>query len=462
MSRSTDESPWRSRLIAGVVAGLALLPLSFTAAAVDPAANAAAAQVPGDERPNVLFIVTDDQRQGMDAMPSTRALFADQGRRYPNGFVTTPLCCPARASIMTGRYAHNHGILDNGRSAAIPHHDMLQAELQAAGYRTALYGKYLNAAGLRMSPPNFDDFAVTRPGYANENWNVNGTIGEIPGYNAHLVSDFAVKFIKDRARGDKPWFMMLNPYAPHAPYLPEPAYADAPVGRAQATVGALERDLSDKPGWIRNNGGHWDPEGKHIRRQQLRSLLSIDDLVERVMATLEQTGQQNTIAVFMSDNGYLWGEHGYIGKGAPYTEAVRVPFYMRWPGRIPSGSVDWRIVANIDLTPTILGALGLPVGERDGRDLFDTTIKRDRLQLEYWCNTRSCHPWAATRTKSFQYTEHYDSDGNVRFREYYDLKADPAQLENLLRDGVASNNPPIAPLSAQLQADRTCVGSACP
>ena len=455
-------APRRSRSLAGFVVGLTLLGLTVTTAAVDPAARPAAAQVPGAQRPNVLFIVTDDQRHGMEALPSTHALFAEQGRRYPNGFVTTPLCCPARASIMTGRYAHNHGIKHNGWYPTISYHDMLQAELQKAGYRTALFGKYLNAWPLADAPPNFDEFAVARSGYEDTTWNVNGTVDTVPGYNAHLIGDFAVNFIQEQGRGTKPWFLMLNPYAPHAPFIPESAYAAAPVSRARATDAALEQDLSDKPGWIRNHGGQWDPDGKSVRRQQLRTLMSIDDLVERVMTALEETGQQDTIAVFTSDNGYLWGEHGYIGKGVPYTEAVRVPFYIRWPGHIAPGSVDRRLAANIDLAPTVLNVLGLPAGERDGRDLFDTTSKRNRMHLEYWCNTRACHRWASTRTKSHQYVEHYDADGNVTFREYYDLRADPSQLRNLLRDGKQSNNPAVAPLSAQLQADRSCQGAACP
>lgn len=460
MTRLTDTSPWRSRSLAGVLAGLALLPMSFTAAVVDPAAKPASAQPP-DDRPNVLIIMTDDQRDGMAVMPKTRAHFEEAGRRYANGFVTTPQCCPARTSLMTGRYAHNHGLTTNELSANIPSDEMLQAQLQRAGYRTALFGKYLNALPLASNPPNFDEFAVSK-GYENVRWNVNGFTSELPGYNTDLLADHAVDFIRAGAATGRPWMMMLNPYGPHAPYRPEAKYADAPVPRISASAAAKESDLSDKPGWIKRADDPWDPDGKRIQRQQFRTLLSVDDMVDRVMNELAAAGETNTIAVFTSDNGYLWGEHGYIGKGVPYTEAVRVPFYIRWPGRLKPGSVDWRIVANIDLAPTILKALELPVGERDGRDLFDATMRRDRLQLEYWCKPRACRRWASTRTKSYQYVEHYDDYGNVTFREYYDLKADPAQLRNLLRDGTSRNNPPIAPLSAQLQADRTCVGTACP
>lgn len=459
MRRVPSVPPWNRRHVALWCAALLTPALMLAAAAVDPAA----AQPAQDNRPNVLFIVTDDQRGGMEVLPKTRTYFAKQGRRYRNGFVTTPLCCPARASIMTGRYAHNHGIKTNRSfDGDIPYEDMLQAQLQNAGYRTGLYGKYLNALPLAATPPNFDDFAVTSPGYQDRKWNVNGVVQELPGYNAHLIGDFAANFISQRASDDRPWFLMLNPYGPHAPHTPETAYADADVPYARATPGARESDLSDKPRWVRQDDGRWDPEGRRIRRQQLRALMSIDDLVERVMTTLAATGQDNTIAVFMSDNGYLWGEHGYIGKGVAYTEAVRVPFYVRWPGRVLAGSNDHRLVANIDLAPTILGAVGLPVGEHDGRDLFDTSVRRDRMHLEYWCNTRTCHRWASTRTKTYQYIEHYDAEGNVVFREYYDLTDDPHQLRNYLRDGTGSNNPSVAPLAARLARDRFCTGASCP
>lgn len=427
---------------------------------------------PPDERPNIMIIITDDQREGLDVMPRTRDFFGAGGRAYPNTFVTTPMCCPSRASIMTGRYAHNHNVHHNGVGDDFPMTQTLQAKLQAAGYRTGLFGKYLNRWPKEISPPNFDSFAMSNFGYLDRTWNVDGTLSMIEGYNTDIVGDKAVDFIASNRGGNQPWLMFVAPFAPHSPYTPEPAYEFADVPPYTENPAMQETDRRDKPPFIREQEKRFRWKGNRTRRQQYRTLRSVDDMVTRLSAELRRNGEQNTISIFISDNGFLWGEHGFIGKTVPYTSSVKVPMFIRWPGVIAGGTVDRRLVANIDLMPTLLRAVGVePAADEaiDGRPLFDatgaeTTWARDRILLEYWCvqPQQGCHRWASTRTPTYQFTEYYNDEGTVHFREYYDLVKDPWQLTNLFRDRVSGNSPRIAPLRNQLAADRTCIAAACP
>jgi arylsulfatase A-like enzyme len=271
-----------------------------------------------------------------------------------------------------------------------------------------------------------------------------------------------------------------------------------------------ETDLSDKPSWVSgwsdkqqvfdqtNNGQLY--EG--LQTRELRTLKSVDDLVDDVMTKLLQTGEdQDTLAFFISDNGFSWREHGdgrteqfvdrtdpqsqpvgvgLSGKTHPYTDAVKIPMFVRWPGKplVKKGFTDQSLVGNIDLAPTAMNvarispnaAAGEPV--MDGRPLIDRTGKSGRMLMEGWETSplpRSIPPWASIRTATYHYIEYYMADDDdpstpidestaVTFREFYDLVADPLELENIYPPA----NPSPAALSAQLVADRTCTGDACP
>jgi arylsulfatase A-like enzyme len=196
--------------------------------------------------------------------------------------------------------------------------------------------------------------------------------------------------------------------------------------------------------------------------------MSADDMVQRLFDELDALGEtRDTLAIFTSDNGYLWGEHRIgANKRFPYTESVEVPFYLRWPGHVAAGAVDDALVANVDILPTILDTTGVTPALRyplDGRSLLEPGERR-RLLLEYWVSSdnASVPSWASIRTAAFQYVEWYAADGSVSFREYYDLRKDPYQLRNLLGDPDPSNDPVTDGLSARLAAYRTCQGSACP
>jgi arylsulfatase A-like enzyme len=420
-----------------------------------------------EEPPNILFIVTDDQRGGLQVMPRTRQLFQHEGRRFPNGFVTTPLCCPSRTSIMTGLYAHNHGIIDNLPEDELQlRDDTLQARLSELGYTTAAYGKFLNKWPIEQTPPDFDDFAIMSHAYKDSTWNVNGTLGTQSGYTTNLVGERAVGFVESQASSGQPWMMYVHPYAPHLPATPEPEFSKTRIAKWEGNPAVLRKDRSGKPGFVRK--APYDlRKGRDIRTRQFRALMSVDRMIDRVFTTLQNTGQSdNTLAVFISDNGYMWGDFGLLKKGVPYTQAVNVPFFIRWPNAIAPGTVDRRLVANIDLVPTVLSALSQPHAGLDGRDLLDGSWERDRIQLEYWCSAEECRPWASTRTKAHQYVEYYNKAGGVKFREYYDLRKDRWQLHNLLADRNRKNDPKLGPIEEQLAADRVCSGqtgaTACP
>jgi hypothetical protein len=183
------------------------------------------------------------------------------------------------------------------------------------------------------------------------------------------------------------------------------------------------------------------------------------------MTRIESLGERDTLAVFLSDNGLMWGEHGVVGhKRLPYAQSVGVPFGLRWPGRVAAGATDDRIVANVDVVPTIADAAAVPLPwEPDGVSAL-SGARRSRILLEYFrsADATAFPTWASTLTPTSRYTEYYGSDGQtVTFREYYDLATDPWANENLLKDGNVANDPDVGALSAALATERTCLGSGC-
>lgn len=423
------------------------------------------------ERPNVLLIITDDHRATgtFRVLPATRSWFVRRGREFPGAFTTTPLCCPARASIMTGQLAHNHGVRTNDAASTsnLDHDTTLQAYLDDAGYSTGLSGKFLNGWKLTSSPPHFDDWAMLRQGYFDARFNVGGDMRTVNRYSTDFIAGWAKRFITAGEDQDsRPWLLYVAPFAPHLPARAEREYADAPVGRWRGTPGFFERDRRDKPPYIRRTNRLSDPAELLARAKQLRSLMSVDDLVLSLMRTLRRTGElEDTLAVFVADNGFLWKEHGFQGKAVPYTESIRVPMFARWPAEGWTGGRDRRLVTSGDIAPTVLDAAGVPSGHLiDSRSLLDDSWTREVVLGEHvrtWPET-SVPSWASLRTKRFLYVEYYGSGGAVTFREYYNVRDDPAQLVNLFRDGRPSNDPDSALLSARLAEAASCAGTSGP
>jgi arylsulfatase A-like enzyme len=427
--------------------------------------------------PNILFIVTDDQRARgtMWAMPKTRDWFKRKGTRYPEAFATTPLCCPSRGSIFTGRFAHNHGLLRTTTDPSVFAQDStIQAYLKGLGYRTAIVGKYLNSWDVAVDPPYFDRWSYFSRGlddgsngYADVTFNVQGQVRSIGRYATHYIRDRSAHYLNwFEKRDSRPWFLYVSTFAPHTPALPAASYIDETVPHWNPNPAILEEDRTDKPPFIQAKR----PTLKRLereRRRQLRTLMSVDDMVDAILGKAKSHRELgDTLAVFMSDNGVLWGEHGRHLKSLPYTNSLRIPLFVRRPGQSTS-AVDRRVVTNLDLAPTVLDAVGAspdPAHPMDGRSLLDSSWNRDRLVTEFWkLKNYDVPTWASLRTPTYQYVEYYDEQDEPRitFREYYDLVKDPWQLENVLHQG----EPPgvdLEALSQQLARDRECSDDSCP
>jgi arylsulfatase A-like enzyme len=444
------------------VAAISMLLAAISAAALTRGGEAVAANPAST--PNILFIVTDDQRDAgtMDVLPAVVQRFKDEGVDFPRAYVTTPVCCPSRSSIFSGRYSHNHHVTTNDEGVNIDLRFTLQRYLHDAGYLTGIYGKYFNSWTTSRNPVNFDKWSIFSAGYSPFKANEQGTVKSITQYATSYISDNAVQFIQDAEANDsQPWFLYLATTAPHAPYTPEAQYANAPVPPFEPNPATFEADRSDKPPYVQDSVAS-QASVDAVRTAQLRTLMSVNDLVQNVFQTLDTDGETaDTLAVFISDNGYLWGDHMLEGKGVPYIDSVKVPLMMRWPGHISPGTTDPRLAANIDLAPTVLDAVGgiTPEIPMDGHSLLDPLQTRERLLLEV------PKVYASTITPTSHYTEYYtttaDEGSAVVAREFYDLTADPYELDNRLNDGNDANDPSPA-VQSQLDTDRHCVGQTCP
>lgn len=419
--------------------------------------------------PNILIIITDDQRDGtVKDMPETFRLFAEEGVTFSHAFATTPICCPSRASIMTGRYAHNHGV-EVFTPYVLDQRTTLQRYLKDEGYGTAFYGKYLNAWSIQDDPPHFDDWAMfpqsTGDTYVGGRWNVNGTVKSVHEYSTHFIADRALDFFEASETDDqKPWLMFVSTPAAHLPYVAEETYEDAPVSSWDGNPAVFD-DISDKPAYV---AGLAQDKcnlacGVAARKGQVRTLLSVDVLVKTIFDTLEENNEaNNTLAFFVSDNGLMWGEYGLDGKRLPYGPSIKIPMYMRWPAQLDPDT-DKRLSATIDIAPTVLEAVKTEASSppQDGVSLLDPNWKRTKMLLESWGGI-GIPDWFSIRTQDSQYIEYYTREGSPLERELYDLGRDPWQLNNLLKSMTAQQRRNATHrLHKKLSRLRTCYGSSC-
>lgn len=428
----------------------------------------------GQSRPNILFIMTDDQRiDTMSVMPKTRGWLGDNGTTYTQGYVTTPSCCPSRATVLTGRYVHNNGVTSQTGPAA-DNRTFINKYLQDAGYFTGHAGKYLHYVPIGTVEPNWDRWTYFKTGYYNPEVNRDGVVRvENGSYTSNVAFNAAVDYVEDfeRRNDDKPWFLHITPTAPHRqgwdPPVPETRYANAPIPAWNKEPSVTETNRSDKPPFI--NCCNITPENiKPTRDAQLRALMTVDDGVDRLMKALRDNGElANTLIIFTSDNGWLLSDHGAHEKFLPYKHSVRVPFIVRWDGKVARGATSDKFVSNVDVGPTVMKAAGINNlrAPMDGIDIVNGPRRWRRL-TEYWQDNgsvRQIPDWASLTTANFQYNEYYEADSTtVRFREYYDLRNDPYQLTNLYLDGNPANDPDAGWMHDRLAADRACVGTACP
>lgn len=486
---------------------------SACAAAALAVAGFASAQLPA--RPNILVITTDDQDarsfeittpDGHYVMHNVRELIGCEGVTFGRSFVPLSLCCPSRAALLTGQYNHNNHVLANvpplGGYAAFDSSNTLPMWLQSAGYYTLHIGKYLNGWGELPGPG--DDLSVP-PGwnrwftrmiatygdsYFNYKMDEDGVLvsyGAAPSeYQTDVMTRKARQYLVQRPYGSRPFFMLLNYGAPHGqsapPFLPVPAPRHA--GRMDGAQVPMppsfnELDVSDKPDAIAALPllDQADIDDLSLRfRRRMEALLAVDDGVAAIIATLEQTGQlDDTLIVFTSDNGFQLGEHRIQGgKGYPY-ECSRVPLLLRGPG-IPKDHSVSRLVANVDLTATILQLAGASPGlVQDGRSLLPliadpSTPWREVLLLENpyvesFCGLRTHDPASGREHLYVEYD--YDDDGTADEVELYNLLPDPCVPfgDTYLLENRATNacySALIAQLRTRLAAARNCSGASCP
>ena len=424
-------------------------------AAVGVMPNAGAQVEPPPSRPNILIILTDDQRAGLPkTMPVTKNWFQNNGRKFWRAFASTPLCCPARASLMSGRYAHNHGVTSNTNAANFDLSKTMQRYLLDAGYRTGIVGKFLNGWDVEKDPPFWSSWSIARGGYfSDREWNFNGTLNTEDTYYTTMVRRRSLRFLREAEviNDDQPWLLYVAPFAPHGPNIPERKYADLPVRRWDGNPAVSERDLSDKPPWWRQKSCDLDC-GNGIRRKQIRTLASVDDMIAAMRDAMNQLGEQDTLAIFMSDNGYMWFEHTLDAKRHAYDESVKIPMFVRWPGHVAAGGKDFDTVGNIDVASTIYEATGVsPSYTPDGRSLFAPGSRR-YLLAEHW-KYGTVPTWQGLWSPGDVFVRHAGG-----FREYYSAD-DSWQLLNIYKDGVTGNEP--SGLDQLLTEQIGCRGSSC-
>lgn len=433
-------------------AGPAVPAASPTAAAL-PAAQASGAAGPR----NIVIVVTDDHR--FDAMGFMGHPFletphmdsmARRGVHFRNAFVTTALCSPSRASILTGQYAHRHRVVDNNNP--IPPGTTFFAEhLQRAGYDTAFVGKWHMGGESDDPQPGFSHWVSFRgqgtylpsPGGLN----VNGRRVPQKGYITDEITDYALDWLNRRDRS-RPFLLMLSHKAVHSEFIPAERHRGRYAGRplpAPPTMSVPPVEWN-KPVWTRNQRSSWhgvdfpyhsDLDVAEYYRRYAETLLAVDESLGRVMGWLENARlMDSTLVIYLGDNGFMFGEQGLIDKRASYEASMRVPFILQCPDLFKGGTAVNHVVANIDIAPTVLEAAGLPASpSMDGRSLLafardPQPAWRDALLYEYYWErnfpqTPTQHALRTDRYKYVRYHGVWDTD------ELYDLTADPHETRNL-------------------------------
>ncbi len=397
------------------------------------------------EQPNIILVLTDDQRS--DMLPYMPTVTQTAGLSFENAYVTTSLCCPSRTSILTGEYAHNHGVQDNkapkgGFTRFRDEKDdtTLATELQAAGYQTALVGKYLNDYGENGEayvPEGWDWFYAIggKPGYYNYDL-LHYHDGENDGfvhygtgaedYSTDVLTAKSLDFIE---QAEQPFFLY---YAPFAPHTPSTAEAD--------------------------HEGEFDGDVKSpLFGEMVDSLQSVDDAFAEMLSLLEEQGElENTYIFFMSDNGYHLGENGIKdGKDSPYEVASNVPLKVFGPGIEAVESEA--LVLNIDLCPTFLDLAGAgEMPKADGRSFADL-LRGDTL--ENWRTDFLLEGWNKGAYTALHEMEWVYIDYKKGTDELYNLASDPGETHNLIEE--AANAERLETMKDRLSELVACKEEAC-
>ena len=444
----------------------------------------------GAPRPNIVFILTDDQRwdtinkkHSVDGqtpvMQKVTSLLVNKGVLFQNSFVTTALCCPSRSSILAGKYAHTTGVHDNGGPdggvQVFDDSSTLPVWLHAAGYRTGIFGKYLNgyAAIAPYQAPGWDEWHVFKaPGYFNYHLIENGVDvaygSATTDYSADVLRDKVVQFI---TQSTPPFFLEFTPYNPHGPATPAPrhvgSFAGVPLWRPKNYA---EPDASDKPAWVQSIT--WTQTDQQttdaFRQSQLECLQSVDEAVDAIVQALKAKGVlSNTIILYASDNGYSWGSHRWKPKQCEYEECMRVPLVVRYPPLAPTSRKEDRIALNIDYAETFAQLAGAtPDPGVEGVSLVplianNATGWRTDMLNEHWngkiptfAQVRGAFTKPGDAAHTWKYVELVTGE-----KELYNEDTDPFELTNVVTD--PSNAALVAIMAARLrELDPGWTGSA--
>ena len=433
-------------------------------------------------RPNIIFIITDDQRAdwlGAAGHPHLQTpnidRLAEEGAMFTNFYTTTPLCSPSRASFLTGQYPHTHGVINNDKLGldVISHTLMtFPRRLREEGYETAFIGKW--HMGLDDSRrPGFDHWISFKGQglYIDPVVNVNGESRQLDGYMTDYLNEEAAAFVAQPH--SEPVLLYLSHKAVHYPFLPaarhdtlydDVAYSPPPLDEADLTgKPAIRRQIEPfdhfqlegvAPEPVQSRRGRGRDESS-ILRDQMRALASVDEGVGLLLEALERSGTlDETIIIFTSDNGYLLGEHGrFTDKRFAYEESIRIPFVVRYPALIEAGTRIDEMALNVDVAPTLLELAGVePVSRMHGRSLLPLFSGRDvewrgAILAEHFFEkvVPAAPAWKAVRTEEWKYIHYPDLDG---MDELYNLSADPRELRNVIADPAAQDT--LMALQAQL------------
>lgn len=452
----SDAPDRRGVLLAGSLGAFGLYSWTANAEGAAPKPLAALKRKRGVKPRNILFVLTDDHRYDALGFMKTQSFgetptldrLAREGVHFRNAFVTTALCSPSRASILTGLYAHQHRVVDNNHPIP-PGLVFYPQYLQRAGYETAFIGKWHMGVETDRPQPGFDHW-VSFKGQGSylpeENGlNVNGRRVPQKGYITDELTDYALDWIGKRD-GNRPWMMHLAHKAVHSEFIPAERHKgryDQEVFRYPET---MKPGVAGRPMWVENQRNSWHgvdypyhgklDVGDYYKRY-METLLAVDEGLARVMDLLARRGElDDTLIVYMGDNGFMFGEHGLIDKRAAYEESMRVPLIARCPSLFQAGTVE-QVVANIDIAPTMLACAGLeaPAGIAGSNMLpllagKSVPWRKDLLYEYYWERNFPQTPTVhALREDRFKYVHCH---GIWDLDELYDLAADPHENDNLL------------------------------
>lgn len=439
-------------------------------------------------KPNVLFILCDDLRPDALGCYGSKHVktphidrLANEGVRFANTFCTTSLCSPSRASILSGLYAHTHGVTNNFTEypASMPSFPGL---LHDAGYATAYFGKYHMGEDNDEPRPGFDRF-VTHKGqgkYFDTEWSLHGKERKvIKGYYTTVVTDLAMDWLKQQ-NSDKPWCAFIGHKAPHSFYTPEPKYEHA-FDDVRVPYPATAFQLDDKPAWMRQRLHTWHgiygplfewrkkfpddrPEAvkdfENMVHGYWGTVLSVDDSVGRIRQWLEETKQlDNTIIVFMGDNGLLEGEHGMVDKRTAHEASLRIPLVVRYPALTQAAKVIPQQILTVDMASSVLELCGAPaLPKTHGQSWVKLVQSGDptwRTSWFYHYNYEKQFPYTpnvrSIRTDEWKYIHypHGDGSSDKHMAELYNLKDDPGETKNLI------NEPKLSGTITELKAELT-------